>query len=274
MTAVSQVPADVLANVRQRWPEMADAWAAHVEAELVTLCEEYQATPGSVLPARYGFVVAADSPTGSLVLRSSPDPHGLAQAAVAATLANLNISPRVYQVVTTDHGTWTVLDRVHPGTALHDADRTTISLEALFAPLAAMHDQPAPITGMPSIVDWLRGRLEDDQLTDLRPGTVIASPGERKAALALLTEVTRDHEPGLCHGDASLGNIIAGDGNRWMYIDPRGMTGESTYDVAVLAVRVSRFYPANGLVPHIADLADVDPHRVRAWMTIAEAARV
>lgn len=155
MTAAPVVSADVLANVRQRWPEVADAWARHVETEFRDLCDQYRASSHTVLPARYGYVVAIDTPDGTLVLRSSPDPHGPDQAAVAAALANLGISPTVHRTLATDHGTWTVLDRVLPGTSLIQSDPATIRLDALFAPLAAMRHQPAPRVGMPSILDWL-----------------------------------------------------------------------------------------------------------------------
>ena len=48
---------------------------------------------------------------------------------------------------------------------LADIDPATITLDAPVSPLAAMNDQLAPAPGMPSIVDWLRDRLEDDRLT-------------------------------------------------------------------------------------------------------------
>jgi len=269
-----QIPTEVLANVQQRWPEVAESWADHAEVELEQICQQYQAVPREVLPARYGFVVAADSPAGPLVLRGTPDPHGADQAAVAAALAGLGISPVVHESRTTDHGTWTVLDRILPGTALYEADMTTVSLRELFEPLAAMRHQPAPHDDMPSIIDWLRERLQDEQLEDRRMGTAIAPPQERKHALDLLSELTTDHSPGLCHGDASLGNVIADGQTRWKYIDPRGIGGESAYDVAVLGLRVARVRPSTGLVDQIATFSNVSPERVSAWMVIAEAARV
>jgi streptomycin 6-kinase len=274
MTAVPAVPADVLANVRQRWPEAADAWASHVQTEFRALCDQYRAAPRTVLGARYGYVIAVDTPDGPLVFRSSPDPHGPDQAAVAAALAELGISPTVHQTMATDHGTWTVLDRVHPGTGLAQSDPAAINLNALFTPLAAMRHQPAPRADMPSILDWLHDRLNDDNLTDLRPGTTIAPTNERKTALNLLADLAHDQTPGLCHGDASMGNIIASGTDRWMLIDPRGMTGESAYDVAVLAIRAARLHSSVNLVPHIAKLADITAERVQTWMAIANAARV
>jgi len=274
MTAAPVVPAHVLANVRQRWPDVADAWAANVETEFHALCNQYAATPRTVLPARYGFVVAVDTTNGPRVLRGSPDPRGADQAAVATALAKLAIAPTVYQALTNDHGTWTVLDRVEPGYSLNQADPTTLNLEALFRPLAAMHDQPVPRDGMASILDWLRERLEDDHLTDLRPGTNVAPVEEREIALELLTDLARDHKPGLCHGDASLGNIISNGAGRWAYIDPRGMSGENSYDVAVLGIRMKRLCGSVEVLTQISSLAGVALARVRSWTTIANAARV
>lgn len=274
MTATPVVPADVLTNVRQRWPQVADAWANNVENEFRALCDKHQAIPRTVLPARYGFVVAADAPDGPLVMRSSPDPHGPRQAAVAVALAKLGLSPAVHHTSTNAHGTWTILDRVHPGTPLGQTDPATVKLEALITPLAAMNGQPAPLAGMPPITDWLRARLEDDRLADLRPGTTVAPIEERRAALCLLTELTRDHTPGLCHGDSSLSNILSCAPDGWKLVDPRGMAGESAYDVAVLAIRVVQFYGSTNIVPYITEVADVDFERVKAWMEIAGAARV
>jgi streptomycin 6-kinase len=112
MTDQFAVPETVLANVRRRWPTVAGKWASLVDAEFRSLCERYQATPQSVLSARYGLVVAVDTSNGPLVFRSSPDPRGKAQAAVAVALAELGAAPRVHEADTTDHGTWTVCRRV------------------------------------------------------------------------------------------------------------------------------------------------------------------
>ncbi|MEU4564891.1 phosphotransferase [Actinoplanes sp. NPDC023936] len=274
MTDRIAVPADVLANVRRRWPGAAESWAAQAETQLREICERYRATPREVLSARYGFVVAVDTADGPLVIRSSPDPHGSDQAAVAVALAELSIAPRVHEAFSTEHGTWSVLDRVLPGTPLSRADPVTVTPHALFAPLAAMADQPPPVAGMPSILDWLRDRLEDDHLADLRPGTTVASVDERRDALEVLADLTCDHTPALCHGDASSGNILAYAPSRWMFIDPRGMTGEHSYDVAVLALRVSAVFSSPDLTDLIAALAQTDNERLRAWMKIAQAARV
>jgi streptomycin 6-kinase len=127
---------------------------------------------------------------------------------------------------------------------------------------------------MPSIVDWLRDRLEDDHLTELPPGATIAAAEKRCTALNVLDELAYGVTPGLCHGDASTWNILASGQTGWKLIDPRGMSGEPAYDVAVLGSKVARHVPAHDIAPVLASAADVDPERVRAWMLVADAERV
>lgn len=274
MNAYPPIPPGVLANVEQRWPGIAAVWASSLVLELDDLCRKYDAVVRTALPGRYGYVIAAESPIGPLVLRSSPDPHSADQAAVAKALADLGISPWVHEIRISFRGTWTVLDRVIPGTGLNDVQPDSISPAALFRPLAAMRDQPPPQAGMPSILDWLKIRLEDDYLADLRPGTSVASDLDRSAALALLADVKRNHTPALCHGDASSGNIIAHGASGWMYIDPRGMSGDYAYDVAVVATRLLRTHPVEEILREANSVAGVDADRLQAWAMIAEAARV
>ena len=274
MISTPRIPPDVIANVRKRWPDRAGPWANHVEAELRGLCTRYQARSWKVLPARYGFVIATETPNGPVVMRSSPDPHGAEQAAVAGALAQLGIAPTMHETVHTDHGTWTVMERVEPGTPLAAVDPTTVSLDALFSPLRAMNGHPAPLPDMPSIADWLRARLNDDHLADLRPGTAVATIAKRQTALAVLEDLAGGLTFGLCHGDVSMRNILTSGEAGWKFIDPRGMTGETAYDVAVLAIRVAQYLQLPDPVPPLAILADVDPVRVKAWMSVAHAARV
>nr|WP_275941458.1 aminoglycoside phosphotransferase family protein [Planosporangium mesophilum] len=127
---------------------------------------------------------------------------------------------------------------------------------------------------MPSIVDWLRHRLEDDHLTDLRPGATIAPAHERRVALDVLDQLAADLRPNLCHGDVQPGNMLAGGGERWKLIDPRGMAGETAYDVAVLTIKIALYAASKELVARVSGLADLDSERVAAWITVASTARV
>jgi streptomycin 6-kinase len=275
MTATTpQVPADVLNGVRKRWPDRVDLWADRVETELRELCDRYSATPCRVMNARYGFVVAVTTLHERLVMRASPDPDGPVQAKVAAALADLGVSPAVHEIIETDTGTWMVLDEVRPGTPLPHVDPTNVTLDALIAPLIAIAGHPAPVPDMPSIFDWLHNRLHDDHLADLPAGAAVAPADERRNALRILDELTDDARPGLCHADPSPWNYLASGTDRWTLIDPRGVSGEVNYDLAVLRLKIASRYPMKSYLSRLVEVLRLDHSRIRAWITVACAARV
>ncbi len=268
------MPSDVAADVAQRWPARGHEWADRVEQVLTELRARYGATPRTVLPARYGFVIAADTPHGGLVFRASHDPDAPTQAYVARALGDLYVSPAVHETIIVDTHTWTVMEEVRPGTPLPHIDPATVTIEALAEPLAAMVGQLAPVPGMPSIFDWLRERLADDELSDLALTSTIAPADERAATLRALEELARDATPGLCHADASTWNVLAhGDGG-WRPVDPRGMSGEAAYDVATLGLKIGFRTGTSGIVARLARAASVDAERTQAWATVVDAARV
>jgi streptomycin 6-kinase len=227
-----------------------------------------------VQPARYGLVVAVDTVNGPLIMRSSPDPDGPLQAQVAAALADLGVAPAIHETITTDAGTWTVQDEVRPGIPLAHTDPARVDAEALAAMFRPMIDQPSPVPGLHSIFDWLRDRLEDEDLTELPPCLEPAPASMRRDALAILDDLARSTQPGLCHGDASTWNILACGSSRWMLIDPRAVHGEVAYDVAVLALKITRGEPTAFGMERLVEASNVDLERTRAWMRIADAARV
>jgi len=93
-------------------------------------------------------------------------------------------------------------------------------------------------------------------------------------ALAILDDLAEDTTPQLCHGDTSPWNILALGHDTWVLIDPRGVSGEVAYDVAVLALKLARGRSAAFITAPLAGAVGVDPERVHAWALIADAARV
>jgi streptomycin 6-kinase len=265
------VPEGIAEAVVNRWPDRGAQWCAEVEDELVELCARYKAVPISVFRARYGLAVEVEAQGEILVMRSSPDPDGAVQAAVSEALASLGVAPAVREVIVTRSGTWTVLDRVVPGTSLYEAPASLGELALMLRPLC---DQPAPLAGMPSLVDWLRARLMDVELIDLAPGRSPAPLYERESALQLLEGLAADCPGALCHGDPSRGNVLtAGDGHL-MLIDPRGINGELSYDVAISAAKTVDGDPVLARVANLARLTGCDSERAEAWWRVAEVARV
>ncbi|GAA1028726.1 hypothetical protein GCM10009557_14790 [Virgisporangium ochraceum] len=269
-----RVPDRVIDGVRLRWPDRAEGWIAAAAAELRELCAANGAKPRTVFAARYGYVVAAETPTGGIVFRSTPDPDGPLQGKVASALADIGAGPRVRALITTATGTWTVMDEARPGTPLPHADRSSLDPVALLAPIRRIVDQPAPAPELPSLIDWLRDRLENDDLADLAPNTTVAPAEQREQALSILDQLALDHVPGLCHGDASGWNLLADDTHGWLLIDPRGVSGEAAYDVAVLAFKFAGNRTDRAIVDLACHLTGQDPERVNAWISIAGAARI
>jgi len=274
MTAVwPSMPAAVMAGVQRCWPDRTQPWANAVVGELRSLCAKYDATPRTVMPARFSLVVAADTPHGPIVLRSSPDPDGPRQAEVAAALAAIGIAPTLYEATTNSTGTWMVLDEVRPGTPLGDMNPAEVSLESLAAPLAAIGSNPELASGLPHISNWLRRRLKGEHLADVAPRTGPAPAEHRRKALRILDDLTRNAGSSLCHGDTSPWNFLASRTAGWMLIDPRGVSGEVEYDLAILAMKVATGSAREAVISRLTRTCDADSSRIRAWAVVAKAAR-
>lgn len=277
MTTTVTIPSTVANNVRNRWPDVGERWCSQVLGEFDEFCTRYQATPVQVLPARYALVISAETGVGRVVARSTPDPDGPAQAAVAQALAEHEIGPQLLEVYMTDVGTWTIAVEVIPGTSLADLDPSTVKPDSVTELFRRLAGQPAPPTKMGRIDEWLRYRLTDSNVVDLPVGQVIAPEQERHEATSTLDGLVATGNMGqLCHGDSYPGNVLMGNAGRLLWIDPRGMTGEASYDVAVFSLKASRHVVPHAvhMATYLAEQAGIDPDRARSWVGVANAARV
>jgi streptomycin 6-kinase len=265
------VPEDIARAVTNRWPERGAEWCSHVEEELTRLCVRYGAVPKSVFQSRYGLVVEVSVNGGLLVMRSSPDPQGFFQAHVATALATLGAAPRIHEVVQSETGTWTIMDRILPGTTWIEAPT---SLEAIATMLQPLNGQRAPVPGMPSLTEWLRDRLADDDPDDMPHGRSPAPPDQRKHATAILETLAVEGSASLCHGDVSRRNVLANADGHLLLIDPRGVAGDLSYDIAVVAMKTAAGEEPLNRAAKLAQLIGTDPERAQAWVTVADAARV
>jgi streptomycin 6-kinase len=144
--------------------------------------------------------------------------------------------------------------------------------DAIVGMLRPLADQPAPTADLPSLLHWLRDRLNDDHLNDLPRGRSVAPLPERRQALVLPDELTRDHVPGLCHCGASPWNIPSGD--RLYLIDPRGISGELAYDAAIIALKATNELPCTRYTEALGRALHIDPSRIRTWTKVTQAGRV
>ncbi|KAF0845689.1 aminoglycoside phosphotransferase family protein [Nocardia caishijiensis] len=106
------------------------------------------------------------------------------------------------------------------------------------------------------------------QMGDPLPGRVI------DAALATLRELGPDQPETLVHGDLHDSNVLRGDREPWLAIDPKGYVGDRAYDT-ITVIRSYRFAPllfsadpARGLrrgLDMYCEAARIDRDRARRW---------
>lgn len=277
MTLKVAIPASVADSVRNRWPDTGERWCTEVLSEFDALCTQYHAIPIRVLPARFAFVVSVETATGHVVFRSTPDPAGLAQAAVSQAIAERGIGPDLLDVFATETGTWTVTEKVVPGTSLADADQSDVNPDAVANLFRRLAEQPAPAVNMARIDGWLRRRLVDSGAVDFPVGQAAAPEHERYEAMAALDSLVATGDTGqLCHGDGYPGNVLLSGDGRLLWIDPRGVAGDASYDVAVFALKTARHVVSDAvpMAARLAEKAGINADRARAWVAVANAARV
>lgn len=249
---------DVARAVHARWPDRASAWVEGLPVELAEVCAALSVTPtGTTFSAGSAHVVEATTSAGArVVLRSSPDPDAVHQAAVLEQLARAGLAPAVHLLRNTPTSTWTALDAVEPGASFAEREPRPRDLEGAATMLRTLADEYG-VPSAPSIVPWLRARLTDP------------------AAGVVLDQLAIDMPAGLCHADLSPPHVLHGNSRLW-FIAPRGMNGEAAYDVAVFALKLSYddVETARLLGRSIARSAGVDADRAAAWVTVADAAAV
>ncbi|MEV3921826.1 phosphotransferase [Actinomadura coerulea] len=271
VAAEIEIPANVNEAVTACWPELAPAWLRKAPDELARICGPLEGRPVRTFNARYGFVVEVATAHERLVVRSTPDPRGLDQAQVAQALFNMGVGPRIHVVVQTPVSVWTVASRIVPGDSLKGR---TVPVERLAPIFRKMLDRKTENDRLPTLVDWLRSRLTDERSSDLPSGRTWASRDERRQAAAILEDLGTEDSNMVCHGDASSSNILVGDGEELFLVDPRGVSGDVCYDVAVAAWKTPTGEEASVRAANLARLVGVDTERVQAWLVIAKAARV
>ncbi|MEU4377807.1 phosphotransferase [Pseudonocardia alni] len=209
-----------------------------------------------------------------MILRSSPDPDAVHQAAVLEHLARADLAPAVHLVWHTEASTWTAMDAVTPGASFAEREPRPRDLAAVATMLHALSTENGPLS-VPSILPWLRARLTDPPVDDQPPHRGAEPAAVRHAAIAVLDQLADGEPAGLCHADLSPPNVLHGQSRLWL-IDPRGMNGEAAYDLAVLALKLSYddLDTARALARSIAMSSQNDPDRADAWVTVADAATV
>jgi streptomycin 6-kinase len=113
-----------------------------------------------------------------------------------------------------------------------------------------------------------------DEWTERAATLLLDSPGRVDAGLARegfaqFRELARTGPaPVLLWTDLHAGNVLAGTRHPWQTIDPKPYVGDRHYDVLQHLINCPERLIDDpfGLIGRIADLTDLDPDRVAAWM--------
>jgi streptomycin 6-kinase len=235
-----------------------------------------------MLARRWGAVLTGavyESPTGRVcfvrrgdtdVVLKIPNPVNDEANSLAALLHfGGNGAVRVLE-----HGSGAMLlERASPGLPLTEivvAGRDDDATAVLCDVIAALHrpDLPADVADrFPRIEDWGR------ELADYRDGAGIIPANLVERAIAVFAELADSQGPcRLLHGDLHHHNVLSDDRRGWIAIDPKGVVGESAYEIGA-ALRNPTSDPARFAVRAIIERRigivcehlGFDPKRVLGW---------
>ncbi|MFE6163512.1 aminoglycoside phosphotransferase family protein [Streptomyces sp. NPDC056486] len=162
-----------------------------------------------------------------------------------------------------------LLEQAGPGSLADEPDaETALTAAGLLARRLAV---PAPAE-LPR-VSALCGEWE----RELRDGDKeLGSPLAARlldAAIGTLRELGPDQPDTLIHGDLHVGNVLRGEREPWLAIDPKGYAGDPAYDsITLLHHRFEELLAATDAKAAVlrrlavfSDAAEIDPERARRW---------
>jgi streptomycin 6-kinase len=161
-----------------------------------------------------------------------------------------------------------LLERCRPGAELRrrpEAEQHVVVTGLLRTVSAAdlASDHPfRPLSVMAD--DWVR---RSEANLDADPGRLDA--GLARDGLALFRELSRaTAEDVLLFTDLHAGNVLSAEREPWLLIDPKPYVGDPHYDVLQHLLNCDGSLRADpvGLLTEVADLAGLDPDRVRQWL--------
>lgn len=165
-----------------------------------------------------------------------------------------------------------LLERLHPGdmlSTLTDDDAAT----AIGAAVMRRLWRPAPAAHtFPSVADWAQGLQRHRERFDGGVGP-LPKPLFEEAETLFRELLAAAEPPMLLHGDLHHFNILRAQREPWLAIDPKGLVGDSGYEVGAFLYNPAPAFGARPALDHllarrVARLAEhlgFDRARVRGW---------
>ncbi len=222
------LPADFLRNIRNSFPQQADAWLAYLPDLLAETAHRWDLTLGEPFLLSFNYVCAATRAGGTpAVLKVGVPNNELTSEINTLKMYAGKGACRLYEC-NPEKGLL-LLERLFPGTMLvelADDDEAT----RIAARVMKQTHRPVPqAEGFLSLRGWF-GELKG--LRRLFNGGSGPFP-EKSLALAegLIRELFEEDRPQvLLHGDFHHYNILNSE-RGWLVIDPKGVIGAPEYDV-------------------------------------------
>lgn len=222
---VIRAPAGLAAAIRQREGDAGEGWLRSLPALVVEACRQWDCVvSGEVFHGEVALVVPVDGAQGPAVLKVSfPGSDGNSEAEALRLFAGAGA---VRLLEASADGYTLLLEKAGPAT-LESAPTGEAAIEVASS-LVRRLAVPAP-TGVTSLASTCGPWLEqlDRQLATtpnvLAPRTV---GRVREFIVHLATDTTGT----MLHGDLHFGNVLAGDREPWLAIDPKGWSGTAAFE--------------------------------------------
>jgi streptomycin 6-kinase len=263
------VPARFAADTVAREGEAGRAWLAALPGLVEAYLRRWALTPDGrpmhgyvalVLPVRRADGTPAVLKVSWLDPESIPEPAALAAWAGHGAVRLLDRA---------DHDGAMLIERLDPARTLEDLPDGAAAT-ALLGTVLARLDVPAP-PGIPRLADaaarWARELPRDaERMGRPLPRLVVDT------AVATCRDLGPDGDT-LLHGDLHYANVLAGEREPWLAIDPKGLAGDRGYEAApALWNRWEEIAaaddPRRALLRRLAVLteaAGIDRERARRW---------
>jgi streptomycin 6-kinase len=262
------IPAAFAQSTIDREGSAGEAWLAELPGIIEDLLSQWECVAdGPVMHGQVGVIVPVGSAAGPAVLKVSfPHPGNVHEPDAYAAWEGRGA---VLLYERDDEHFAMLLERVQPSTLweLGDGDQIVTVAGRLSSRLsvATTADLPRLADQADSWEEELRRGAAD--FPGAVPGVALA------AALAVVDELGRDQPEMLVHGDFHPHNILRGEREPWLAVDPKGYVGDPAYDGAtLLKPRALALIEAEDLTKALrhelavfAEAAGLDPERVRRW---------
>jgi streptomycin 6-kinase len=265
------IPAPFARSTIEREGEAGEAWLAELPAIVDDLLIRWDCVlDGPPAHGHVGLVLPVRAAAGPAVLKVSFPHRSSAHEAKALATWGGRGAALLYEH--DDARCAILLERARPSRLVDLDDGDEIATVA--GQLCQRLSVPAP-SGLPRLAD-----LADSWADHLRagarefPGVLPASVVD--SALAVVDELGRRQPDLLVHGDLHPRNILRGDREPWLAVDPTGWVGDPAYDGGTLFK--PRAYALRGRddllgvlrreLDLFAEAAGLDRERVRRWVQL------